>query len=159
MTNKPALYVGRFQPFHLGHLDAVKQILTHNKKIIIGIGSAQYSGTPENPHTAGLRKKMIETSLLETGIPAEKFTLVQIPDIHDDEAWVVHVENICPPFGEVWSGTERVQKLFRADKKHTVVTPKFNLDVSGTEIRDWMKKNDPRWKNLVPTGTLKTLCK
>ncbi|MCJ7698989.1 adenylyltransferase/cytidyltransferase family protein, partial [Candidatus Bathyarchaeota archaeon] len=37
------LYVGRFQPFHLGHLCAVKKILGEVDEVIVAIGSAQYS--------------------------------------------------------------------------------------------------------------------
>ena len=38
---KRGLYVGRFQPFHLGHLGAVKSILEDVEELVIVIGSAQ----------------------------------------------------------------------------------------------------------------------
>jgi nicotinamide-nucleotide adenylyltransferase len=50
-----ALFIGRFQPLHLGHLDALKQI--SKEEIIIGIGSSQYSGTKENPYNFEQEKK------------------------------------------------------------------------------------------------------
>ncbi|MBP7820288.1 MAG: adenylyltransferase/cytidyltransferase family protein, partial [Candidatus Methanofastidiosum sp.] len=50
-----ALYIGRFQPFHLGHLHVVKLILNSSKEIIIAIGSSQVSHTIQNPFTAGER--------------------------------------------------------------------------------------------------------
>ena len=50
-----ALFIGRFQPFHSGHVDAIKQI--SEKEIIIGIGSSQYSGTDDNPYSFEERKK------------------------------------------------------------------------------------------------------
>ena len=40
---KRGLFVGRFQPFHLGHLDMVKYALTEVDELIIVIGSAQDS--------------------------------------------------------------------------------------------------------------------
>ncbi|MEM3079801.1 MAG: adenylyltransferase/cytidyltransferase family protein, partial [Thermoproteota archaeon] len=49
------LFIGRFQPFHLGHLKAVEYIINRVDEVIIGIGSAQYSHTLENPFTAGER--------------------------------------------------------------------------------------------------------
>jgi len=55
-----ALFIGRFQPFHSGHLDAIKQI--SEEEIIIGIGSSQYSKTEENPYSFEERKKMIKKS-------------------------------------------------------------------------------------------------
>ena len=36
-----AAMIGRFQPFHLGHLELVRQILDENEEIIILIGSSQ----------------------------------------------------------------------------------------------------------------------
>ena len=53
------LYVGRFQPFHLGHLGAIKEVLKEVDELAIVIGSAQYSHNPSNPFTAGERLVMI----------------------------------------------------------------------------------------------------
>jgi nicotinamide-nucleotide adenylyltransferase len=58
---KKALFIGRFQPFHPGHLDAIKQI--SEPEIIIGIGSSQYSKTTDNPYSFAERKTMIEQNL------------------------------------------------------------------------------------------------
>ena len=62
---KRALFIGRFQPFHKGHLEAVKMILKENDEIIIAVGSAQYSHKLENPFTAGERITMIRKALEE----------------------------------------------------------------------------------------------
>ncbi|MEM2803284.1 MAG: adenylyltransferase/cytidyltransferase family protein, partial [Nitrososphaerota archaeon] len=32
-----AVFIGRFQPFHLGHLEAVKQILQECNELIIAV--------------------------------------------------------------------------------------------------------------------------
>ena len=57
------LYVGRFQPFHLGHLRAIKAVLKEVDEIVIVIGSAQYSHNSNNPFTAGERLVMIRRAL------------------------------------------------------------------------------------------------
>src|SRR3989338_4597048 len=46
---KKALFIGRFQPFHLGHLSDVKLALKDFDEVIIAIGSSQESGTSDNP--------------------------------------------------------------------------------------------------------------
>lgn len=156
MKNSPAFFIGRFQPFHLGHLDAIKQILTQYPKIIIGIGSAQYSNQVENPFSADLRQKMIKESLVENGITGAKFFVVQIPDIHDDKLWVAHCENLAPKFGAVFSGTQKVRALFALDGRHEVFEPKFNLDISGTLIRSLIKEKKD-WSKFVPKSVFKLL--
>ena len=45
------LYIGRFQPFHNGHLQLIKSIENKFDQIIIGIGSSQYSHDKNNPFT------------------------------------------------------------------------------------------------------------
>lgn len=150
------LFIGRFQPFHLGHLDAIQQILGRHEKIIIGIGSAQYKNLPENPYSAALRKRMIEISLREAKIPRQKFTIVKIPDIHDDTKWVTHVEKLIPRFGTVYSGTPRVRRLFRKNGKYKVAMPKFNLKISGTEVRKRMKEGK-KWEWMVGEEVRKLL--
>ena len=47
-----ALYIGRFQPFHKGHLKILQKLAKKYDEIIIGIGSSQYSNTLENPFTS-----------------------------------------------------------------------------------------------------------
>ncbi|MCK5309571.1 MAG: adenylyltransferase/cytidyltransferase family protein, partial [Thermoplasmata archaeon] len=49
------LIIGRFQPFHKGHFEVLKEIAGQVDKLIIGIGSADESYTFEDPFTAGER--------------------------------------------------------------------------------------------------------
>lgn len=57
------LLIGRFQPFHMGHLSAVKFALSQVEKLWIGIGSSNKSHEKRNPFTADERKEMILSSL------------------------------------------------------------------------------------------------
>ena len=60
-----ALFIGRFQPFHEGHLSVVKRALRDNDFLLIGIGSAEEDYLPDNPFTAGERWEMIRAALDE----------------------------------------------------------------------------------------------
>ena len=64
---KKGLVLGRFQPFHFGHLELIKDIIKDEIEPLICIGSAQHSHTDENPFTAEERKEMIETIMKNTG--------------------------------------------------------------------------------------------
>jgi nicotinamide-nucleotide adenylyltransferase len=62
------LYLGRFQPYHLGHHEVLKQIAREVDEIVVGIGSAQKSHEKENPFTAGERVLMVSRALEEFDI-------------------------------------------------------------------------------------------
>src|SRR2546429_8856259 len=106
-----AFFIGRFQPFHRGHLAMVKRILESNGEIIVGIGSAQYSHTGENPFTAGERYEMIKRALDAEGI--HNYHIVPIPDTHVHSVWVSHVTSLVPRFDSVYTNSDLVVRLFR----------------------------------------------
>ncbi len=141
----PALYIGRFQPFHLGHLDAVRQILSHENSVIIAIGSAQYSGTEINPYTFELRKKIIESSL------KGKFTILPLNDIHDDARWCDYADETLPPYGNVYTASPITKSLYEAQNKHPVITLDLRLPISSTVIREKIKSGK-EWQDLVPAA-------
>ncbi|KAA0005467.1 MAG: nicotinamide-nucleotide adenylyltransferase [Thermoplasmata archaeon] len=143
-----ALFVGRFQPFHNGHLRVLKTVYKDFDEIIIGIGSSQYSNTLENPFTAEERKEMIEKTLDREGI--KNYKIYFIPDIHNYPKWVSHVESIVPKFDVVISNNLLTSKLF-SEKGYIVRnTPLFEREkYSGKEIRRRMLEGR-EWKNLVP---------
>src|SRR5438128_7695089 len=89
-----AFFIGRFQPFHRGHLATVKRILESNDEIIVGIGSAQYSHTGENPFTAGERYEMIKRALHAQGI--HTYPIVPPPDTHVHTGRVRHATPLAP---------------------------------------------------------------
>jgi len=62
------LVMGRFQPFHLGHLELVKQVLSECGGIIIAVTGSQFNYIEKDPFTAGERIEMIHESLKEAAI-------------------------------------------------------------------------------------------
>jgi len=92
------LYIGRFQPFHLGHLEAVRHILGKVDELVIVVGSAHDSHTIENPFTAGERITMIRLALKETKIDANRYTVLPLPDAEFHKVWVSHLLSQTPGF-------------------------------------------------------------
>ncbi|PLX26152.1 quinolinate synthase [Candidatus Parcubacteria bacterium] len=125
-----ALFIGRFQPFHDGHLDAIKQI--SESEIIIGVGSSQYSETDDNPQSFEERKKNIESNLDGLNL---NYQIIAIPDIHNENEWVNHVKNTVGEFDTVYTGNDVVKKLFE-EKNYNVKMIKKNINISATEIRE-----------------------
>lgn len=150
------MYLGRFQPFHLGHLDALKQVLKHEKHVIIVIGSAEDHGTSENPFTGSERYTMIDASLEEAGISRERYAIIPVRDIHNDDKWVEHVERLTPPFETVYTGSGTTKRLFKKNGKHTVHSVEKRLSISATLVREKMQKGTT-WKKLVPPAVAKII--
>lgn len=135
MSSLPALYIGRFQPFHLGHLDAIQQILATHTNIIIAIGSAEQSFQPQNPFTAAERIQLIDTALQEAQISRDRYQIIPVRNINNYALWTAHVEQYCPPFGPVYTGSSIVRQLFETHSDHPVITQKFNHQISATQVR------------------------
>lgn len=150
-----ALMIGRFQPFHLGHMQVIETIADESDYIIVGIGSAQYSHTFENPFTAGERHLMISRSLKDAGL--DNLFLVPLVDINRYSIWVSHVESLVPPFDAIYSNNPLTRRLFDEAGYEVRESPMFNRDqYSGTEIRNRILE-DKEWEFLVPDAVARTI--
>lgn len=141
-----ALFIGRFQPFHIGHLLDIKDILKEVDEIVIGIGSSQEKYTLENPFSYSERKEMITKTLRNNKI--KNFKICQIPDLHDDKKWVDYIKKNTPKFDFVFSGNFWTLRCF---KKNDLKIKKIKLinGISSTIIRNKMISGK-NWQSLVP---------
>ena len=149
--NRIALFIGRFQPLHHGHIYVIKEILKSNKKIKIGIGSSQLSHTVNDPFTTDERKRFLNTALEKRGISSKSYEIYDIPDIFNAKKWVDHVISIVEETDSVYSNSDWVRELFfnkgiKVEKKINIFKKKFNAN----NIRNLIIKNDKKWRSLVP---------
>jgi nicotinamide-nucleotide adenylyltransferase len=149
MVNR-GLYVGRFQPFHSGHLEAIKEVLKSVDELVIVIGSAQYSHNLNNPFTAGERLVMVRRALAEAGIDYARLWIVPVPDVHLHMLWVSALEGYTPRFNVVYSNEPLTRRLFM-EKGYKVKSIRFfeRKLYTSTLIREKMLK-DESWTTLVP---------
>ncbi len=144
---KRALFIGRFQPFHNGHLYAIKYILSEFDEVAIVIAAAQYNYTMENPFTAGERVEMIKRGL---GDLYSRTYIIPIDNISSNYLWPRHVLERTPYIEVVFSSNKLVQELFKVygvSVKDTPILP----GVSGTTVRRLMAEGG-NWRALVPRG-------
>ena len=147
---KTGFYTGRFQPFHLGHLSAIKQALSVVDFLYIGIGSAQYSHQEYNPFTVDERMQMITLALEENGIKKDT-QIIPIPDIHNNDAWPGHVRSLVPPFDIIFVGENGIVKeLFEKHTKIPVEMVEKEIDICATDIRKAIKEDGDWEKYLSP---------
>ena len=145
---RDSLLIGRFQPFHNGHLEVVRKISAVSDTVTIGIGSAQYSHTVNNPFTAGERYRMIANAMKEAGI--DNSYIVPIEDLNRYSVWVSHVVSMSPPFTVVYSNNPLTRRLFTEAGYDIRDSPMYNHpEYSGTEVRRRMCCGED-WRPLVP---------
>ena len=149
------LLIGRFQPFHNGHLAAVDFGLSKVENLWIGIGSSNKSYEKKNPFTANERQEMIVSSIDHDKLKRVKIYF--IPDIGDHERWTYHVDSIIPEYDVVFSNDEFTITLYKKREKKVIEVPLLKREViSGTNIRE-MIATEKDWVDLVPEGTKNVL--
>ncbi|XGI83782.1 nicotinamide-nucleotide adenylyltransferase [Halorutilales archaeon Cl-col2-1] len=140
-------YVGRFQPFHLGHYKVLEEVAEDVPEIVIAIGTAQASHTVKNPFTAGERVSMVRKSVND--LDATTY-VIPIEDINRNSLWVSHIESMAPEFDVIYSNNPLVIRLFEEDGKEVRKNPLFDRSrYSGREIRKRMIEGGD-WRDLVP---------
>ncbi|WP_235842349.1 bifunctional nicotinamide-nucleotide adenylyltransferase/Nudix hydroxylase [Cysteiniphilum halobium] len=80
------VFIGRFQPFHVGHLYNIRYGLLYAKKIIILIGSAFRAPSIKNPFSYEQRRTMILSDLKASGIDLERIIIEPVSDWFYNEA-------------------------------------------------------------------------
>ena len=143
--------IGRFQPFHLGHLEAIKFALSNVEHLHVGIGSSNKSHEERNPFTADERKEMILSSIDDT--IAKRLSIHFIPDVDDHSKWTHLVDQIIPEYDVVFSNDDFTHELYGKRGKSIIsVDLKSRSNLSGTNIRNLIL-TDQNWKEFVPSGT------
>ena len=145
------LLIGRFQPFHLGHLEALQFALSKVDNLWLGLGSSNKSIEKSNPFSAEERKKMILSSINDS--MKNKITIYFIPDVDNHVKWIEKIDTIVPKFDIVFSNDTLTDHLYSKRTVKVISIPFLNRNtLSGTNIRNLITSNQ-KWENFVPEGT------
>ena len=145
------LLIGRFQPFHLGHLEALQFALSKVDKLWVGLGSSNKPTEKNNPFSAEERKKMILSSIDDS--MKNKISIYFIPDLDNHVKWIEKIDTIVPKFDIVFSNDPLTDHLYSKRTINVISIPFLNRDIfSGTNIRNLII-NDQKWENFVPEDT------
>jgi bifunctional NMN adenylyltransferase/nudix hydrolase len=89
-----AVFVGRFQPLHIGHQHVIERALQQAQTLIILIGSADSARSIQNPFTYDERRHFIEACYrheMATG----RIVVAGVFDRHyNDDAWIADIQRI-----------------------------------------------------------------
>lgn len=118
---KTMLIIGRFQPFHSGHLAIIKNYHKKGFFVKIVIGSSQKSHQRNDPFTKEERIEMIEKTLVAHKLT--NFQIIFVPDMPDDSQWVELIKKKAGDFDVLFTGNSWVKRLF---KKENVELHEYN---------------------------------
>lgn len=81
-----AIYIGRFEPVHNGHMALLQRALDSAQQVIVVVGSAWQARSPKNPFTWQEREAMLRNALPE----ADRSRMVVLPmrDYYNEAVWV-----------------------------------------------------------------------
>jgi len=129
-------FVGRFQPFHLGHRRVVESIADDVDELVVAIGSAGASHSVHDPFTGGERIEMVRAALADLDLPVYA---VPVEDVDRHAVWVSHVESMTPAFDAVYANNPLVIRLFEEAGHEVRDVEMHDRDrLEGTRIREAM---------------------
>lgn len=141
-------------------MSTIKQIIDSGEDLIIAIGSAQHSYTPDNPFSGGERVFLIKQALIDEDLPLERIYVVPVPDINIHPLWVAHLRSLVPPFEKAYSHNPLVRQLLRDAGVTVGETSLLERDsYSGNHIRGLIRDNDSSWESLVPSNIVRLIKK
>ncbi len=86
------VFIGRFQPLHLGHRHVVEQALEKAERVIVLVGSANLGRSVRNPFTFAEREQMIRATFRKA-VADKRLIIRPLDDVsYNDSAWIALVQ-------------------------------------------------------------------
>lgn len=149
MHYSTALLVGRFQPFHNGHLYLIKKALQKADKLIIGIGSANVTDD-NNPYSISIRQQMIKKVIIKENFSNKILQIVSLDDFHNDEKWLRQINEKAKEFDLVVGNNEWTNRILEK-AGYSILRVKYyqRYRYEGEKIRQLMKDGG-KWQDRIP---------
>lgn len=85
------IFIGRFQPLHIGHQFIIEQALGLAENVIVLVGSATTARSPRNPFTYEERREVISQTFQSRAFP-DRLHIRPISDTSSDNRWKEQVQ-------------------------------------------------------------------
>lgn len=130
-------YIGRFQPFHLGHKAVIDRALELADRVVVILGSSGGARSPKNPWTADERIEMISSCYDEGALKRITF-VAQEDHLYNFDRWLSEVQ-------------DKVQNINRANLyngKHR--NGPYSIGLIGVEKDEssFYLKHFPQWQYI-----------
>ena len=149
MNHKVALLIGRFQPFHKGHLYLLKKALKVADKVVIGIGSSNITDV-NNPIDYETRRKIIRAVAYKEKFDNRIMKIVPLDDFYNDKKWLKNVEEQVGKFNLVVGNNDWVNEIMKSARYEIMHCPYYRRNLyEGWRIRKLIKEGK-QWSKRIP---------
>jgi len=148
-----AVYWGRFNPPHEGHLRVIRRFRERYRLVVV-IGSSERSNERTNPFSGRERRAMLEAYLKERGVRG-----VHVVTQNDGPSVPWALDTLirrCHPDALLLS-REKSALARRAERRVPVVWFARRGTVSSTRIRWAIARGDPSWKRLTGRSVVRLI--
>src|SRR5215204_7814962 len=160
---------GRFQPFHLGHLEYMRGAAERCDELWVGITNPDPARVkpeesdpqrhlPEsNPYSYGERMLMVKAAARDLGLDQERVHVIPFP-VNEPELWAAYVPEGVTQYIRLfseWGGT-KLDRLRAAGYEVVVLDEGVEKGVSGAAVRAALRDGGD-WQSLVPPGVAQVI--
>ncbi|MBF2097002.1 MAG: bifunctional nicotinamide-nucleotide adenylyltransferase/Nudix hydroxylase [Gloeomargaritaceae cyanobacterium C42_A2020_066] len=129
-----SVFIGRFQPFHLGHLHVVETGLASTRHVLVLVGSAGQARSHRNPFTFAERATMIQRAL---GRPERVHIEPLLDHPYNDAQWMQDVQaTVAATLKRLGHGEDAPVALLGHCKDHTSYYLKLFPQWQGIEAQN-----------------------
>ena len=160
---------GRFQPFHLGHLEYLRGAAERSDEVFVGItnpdparirpeASDPLRHLPEsNPWSFAERLLMVKAAAGDLGLDLASLHVIPFP-VNEPELWPAYVPDGVTQYIRLfsdWGGT-KLERMRGAGYEVVVLDEGAEKEISGADVREALR-SDGDWESLVPPGVAQVI--
>jgi cytidyltransferase-like protein len=160
---------GRFQPFHLGHLEYLRGAAARSDEVFVGITnpdptrivpepSDPLRHLPEsNPWTYAERLLMVKAAADDLSLDPARLHVIPFP-VNEPELWPAYVPEGVTQYIRLfseWGGT-KLDRFREAGYEVVVLDEGAEKGISGAEVREALRSGGD-WQSLVPPGVAQVI--
>ncbi len=135
------VFIGRFQPLHVGHEHVIARTLEQVDRLIVLVGSANVARDPRNPFTYAEREAMLRSAFRHE-VAQGRLIIAPLDDhLYSDTAWVTQVQRIVRALVLEYGNGHGFQN-------HGINDFRVALTGYGKDASSFYLKLFPEWENL-----------
>ncbi|WP_179505041.1 MULTISPECIES: bifunctional nicotinamide-nucleotide adenylyltransferase/Nudix hydroxylase [unclassified Sphingomonas] len=135
------VFIGRFQPLHLGHEHVISHALERVKHLIVLVGSANVARDPRNPFTYAEREAMLRRAFRHEMAEGRLIVAPLDDHLYSDTAWVAQVQRVV-------RGIVLDHGNHHGFQNHGISDFRVALTGYGKDASSYYLKLFPEWENL-----------